>query len=311
MSARYIPFVRFRLPDGRSAQVSAGGLIGRASTAELRIESPEVSEAHAFISLRGRHLQMLSLRRWIIEGGERKSAVVLAPGQRIRLSQNVVLDVEAVEMPDSVMVLYGDDQELCTLSESVYSLVTAAGGPSQTPSYKLHPEFVPGAEAYLWGTSDGFTLRVGEREPAPLAAGTAWELRGGHRFRVEARPLGDGAASTRSVGQNDPPLTIVCRYDTVYVRQPGRPECVLSGMLAQIVSELAAIGRLVSWEAVAREIWGDETDRNVMRQNWDRNLRRIRAHLREGGVRPDLVRPDGKGNVELYLLPQDHVIDES
>src|SRR5262245_43937798 len=96
-SGRYIPFVRFRLPDGRTAHVSAGGLIGRASTAELRIDSPEVSEAHAFISMRGRHLQMLSLRRWVILDGERKSSLVLAPGQRIRLSQTVVLDVEAVE----------------------------------------------------------------------------------------------------------------------------------------------------------------------------------------------------------------------
>jgi hypothetical protein len=310
VQGRYIPFVRFRLPDGRTAQVAAGGLIGRASTADLRIESPEVSEAHAFISMRGRHLQMLSLRRWIIEGGERRSSVILAPGQRIRLSQNVALDVEAVELPDSVLVLYGDGQELCTLSESVYSVVVAQAGPSQTPSYKLHPEFIPGAEAYVWGTSDGFTLRVGDRAPVELSSGTAWDLRG-HHFAVESRPLGEGALSTRSIGQNDPPLAIVARYDTVYVRMPGRPECVIAGLLARIVSELATIGRLVSWEAVAREIWGDESDRGIMRQNWDRNLRRLRAQLREAGIRPDLVRPDGKGNVELYLLPQDTVIDES
>lgn len=310
LQGRYTPFVRFRLPDGRTAQVAAGGLIGRASTAELRIESPEVSEAHAFISMRGRHLQILSLRRWIILDGERKSSIILAPGQRIRLSQNVTLDVEAVELPDRVMVLYGDGQELCTLSESVYSIVTANGGPSQTPSYKLHPEYLPGAEAYIWGTSDSFTLRVGDREPVELSAGTSWELRG-HHFAVQARPLGDGALSTRSIGQNDPPLTIVARYDTVYVRMPGRPECVIAGLLARIVSELATINRLVSWEAVAREIWGDESDRGIMRQNWDRNLRRLRAQLREAGIRPDLVRPDGKGNVELYLLPQDTVVDES
>ncbi|HEY8377490.1 MAG TPA: FHA domain-containing protein [Nannocystis sp.] len=304
---RYIPFVRFRLPDGRTAQVGAGGLIGRASTADLRIESPEVSEAHAFISLRGRNLQILSLRRWIILDGERKSSLVLAPGQRIRLSQNVTLDVEAVELPDHVLVLYGDGQELCTLSESVYSIVTAQG---EAAGYKLHPEFQPGAEAYIWGTSDGFSLRVGDRDPVDLSEGTSWELRG-HKFSIRSRPLGEGALSTRSIGQNDPPMTIVARYDTVYIRMPNRPECVIAGLLARIVSELATIGRLVSWEAVAREIWGDGTDRAVMRQNWDRNLRRLRAQLREAGIRPDLVRPDGKGNVELYLLPQDQVIDES
>ena len=63
LQGRYTPFVRFRLPDGRTAQVAAGGLIGRASTAELRIESPEVSEAHAFISMRGRPVRACPARR--------------------------------------------------------------------------------------------------------------------------------------------------------------------------------------------------------------------------------------------------------
>ena len=73
----YIPFVRFRLADGTTAQVSPGGLIGRASSAELKIANPEVSEAHALISLRGHQLHMLSLRRWIILDGERCSVIAL------------------------------------------------------------------------------------------------------------------------------------------------------------------------------------------------------------------------------------------
>ena len=300
----YIPYVRFRLGDGSTAQISPGGLIGRAASAELRIANPEVSEAHALISLRGHQLHMLSLRRWIILDGERCSAITLKPGQRIFLSQTVVLEVEAVELPDHVFVLSCDDREVCTLSESVYSLARGEGG------VKVVPEHIQGAEAYLWGNAEGFTLRVGAAAPVEVEAGTEWRL-GEHRLRVTARPLGDGALSTRSIGQNDPPLTIVARYDTVYIHTPGRAPAVLSGLLARIVSELVTIGKLVGWEAVAREIWGDESDRNVMRQNWDRNMRRLRAHLREGGVRADLVRPDGRGNVEIYLLPQDRVVDET
>ena len=303
-AASYIPFVRFRLADGTTAQVSPGGLIGRASSAELKIANPEVSEAHALISLRGHQLHMLSLRRWIILDGERCSAIALKPGQRIHLSQTVVLEVEAVELPGHVLVLACDDREVCTLSESVYSLSRSEAG------LKVAPEHVLGAEAYLWGNGEGFTLRVGDASPVEVEAGTEWQL-GPHRLRVTARPLGDGALSTRSIGQNDPPLTIVARYDTVYIHTPGRAPAVLSGLLARIVSELVTIGKLVSWEAVAREIWGDESDRNVMRQNWDRNMRRLRAHLREAEVRADLVRPDGRGNVELYLLPQDRVVDET
>ncbi len=301
----YIPYVRFRLADGQTAQVSPGGLIGRASSAELKIANPEVSEAHALISLRGHQLHMLSLRRWIILDGERCSAIVLKPGQRIHLSQTVVLEVEAVELPSHVLVLACDDREVCTLSESVYSLSR-----SETGGIKVAPEHLLGAGAYLWGNGEGFTLRVGDAAPVEVEAGTEWKL-GPHTLRVTARPLGDGALSTRSIGQNDPPLTIVARYDTVYIHTPGRAPAVLSGLLARIVSELVTIGKLISWEAVAREIWGDESDRNVMRQNWDRNMRRLRAHLREANVRADLVRPDGRGNVEVYLLPQDRVVDET
>jgi len=300
----YIPYVRFRLPDGSTAQVSPGGLIGRATGAELKIANPEVSEAHALITLRGHQLHMLSLRRWIILDGERCSSIALKPGQRIFLAQTVMLEVEAVELPDHVLTVSCNDREICTLSESVYSLSTTSAGVVATP------EFVAAADAHLWGNAEGFTLRVGGQAPVDAVAGTEWQ-QGAHRLKIAARPLGDGAMSTRSLGQNDPPLTITARYDTVYIHTPGRPQAVLSGLLARIVSELVTIGKLVSWEAVAREIWGDESDRNVMRQNWDRNMRRLRAHLREAGVRADLVRPDGRGNVEIYLLPQDRVIDES
>jgi hypothetical protein len=294
----YIPFVRFRLPDGTTATVSPGGLIGRAASAELKIANPEVSEAHALISLRGHQLHMLSLRRWIILDGERCSSIALKPGQRIFLSQTVVLEVEAIELPDHVLTLSCNDRELCALTESVYSLTSGPAG------VRAVPEYLPTADAHLWGDSEGFTLRVGDQPPAPVRPGTEWR-QDGHRLRITARPLGDGALSTRSIGQNDPPLTIVARYDTVYIHTPGRPPAVLSGLLARIVSELVTIGKLVAWEAVAREIWGDESDRNVMRQNWDRNMRRLRAHLREAG------RPDGRCNVEIYLLPQDRVVDET
>ena len=131
----YIPFVRFRLADGTTAQVSPGGLIGRARSAELKIANPEVSEAHALISLRGHQLHMLSLRRWIILDGERCSAIALRPGQRIFLAQTVVLEVEAVELPAHVLVLGCDDREVCTLSESVYSLTRGDHGLKVLPEH--------------------------------------------------------------------------------------------------------------------------------------------------------------------------------
>jgi hypothetical protein len=62
---------------------------------------------------------------------------------------------------------------------------------------------------------------------------------------------------------------------------------------------------------VAAEIWPDETDRNALRRKWDVNLARLRAHLREQRIRPDLVRADGSGNFELFLYPDDQIEDRA
>jgi hypothetical protein len=71
------------------------------------------------------------------------------------------------------------------------------------------------------------------------------------------------------------------------------------------------MGRPAPWEAVAQEVWGSDHDTYWLRANWDRTLRRLRHHLRAAGVREDLVRADGRGNIELYLHRGDTVVDEA
>ena len=50
--------VRLRLPDGTIETLYAGDLIGRTWAAALRLDDPDVSEAHAMVSLRGERLWM-------------------------------------------------------------------------------------------------------------------------------------------------------------------------------------------------------------------------------------------------------------
>ena len=45
--------------------------------------------------------------------------------------------------------------------------------------------------------------------------------------------------------------------------------------------------------------------------NWDAALARLRARLREGQIRTDLVRMVGAGRAELFLGPEDRVTDET
>ena len=71
------------------------------------------------------------------------------------------------------------------------------------------------------------------------------------------------------------------------------------------------MGVPVAWESIAASVWPDGDDRNALRRRWDVHLGRLRAKLRETGIREDLVRTDGKGNLELVLGPGDTVEDQA
>lgn len=96
----------------------------------------------------------------------------------------------------------------------------------------------------------------------------------------------------------------------VHILRSRREPFVVDGLPGRVLSEVAACSAPVGWAVVAREIWGATEDLTLLRQSWDRAMRRLRARLREGGVREDLVRPDGCGNVELVLGAADTVVDE-
>ena len=85
---------------------------------------------------------------------------------------------------------------------------------------------------------------------------------------------------------------------------------ITDALKAHIVSELVDYRIPVPWEVVARSIWTDDQDVYTLRQNWDRHLKRLRRKLAEAGFRPNLVRCDGRGNVELLTMPRDEVVDE-
>ena len=77
------------------------------------------------------------------------------------------------------------------------------------------------------------------------------------------------------------------------------------------LSELVAVGAPGPWEDIAASLWSEVSDRNQLRRRWDVLLFRLRQRLREGGVRPDLLRSSRVGLVELVLLPGDVVEDHT
>lgn len=294
--------VRLRLPDASHALLLPGDLIGRTWTAALRVDDPHVSEAHAMLSLRGGSLVLLALRGRFLVDGKPVQDAELAVGQTLSLSPETDLVVEAVSLPDHALALEGDGLPRQILTRTCSLL---AGPP---PS--LRPGARREAAAVLWFTGQGWRARTGQQPPFDVHPGETIDVED-LSVRAVAVPLAIADQSRTRAGGVDGPLRIVARFDTVHIHREGQAPVVLSGQLARILSEVATVGVPISWEALAGEIWTGTPARSVLRRRWDAAMVRLRAKLRESGVRPDLVRPSGKGLVEIVLGPGDQVVDET
>lgn len=297
------PTVTFRTPDDGLATLSPGDILGRMWGAALRLDHPRVSEAHAMVSLRGDTLQLLRLRGGLWVDDRQLTEVELAPGMRVRLTQELSLDVVDVDLPEDVLVLQVDGGPEVPLTGSVYALHTADGE-------AVCARYVAGAGAYLWSTSSGMALALAGQPAALLEPGREWAL-GPHRYAVHARAAGAVGALATELGGNEP-MRIVARYDVVHIHREGRPPVELVGVAARIVSELVAVGGVESCDAVAMEVCGaGNPDPGQLRKRLDKNLWTLRRKLAAARIRPDLVRTTGTGHLELVLYEGDRAVDET
>jgi hypothetical protein len=117
----------------------------------------------------------------------------------------------------------------------------------------------------------------------------------------------DGATTTPGAGAGlETPIQLVAWYDGVEIHRDGRAPLTISGVGARILSELVSVGGPVGWQVVAREVWREpDVDTHELRHRWDVTLARVRARLKEAGVRSDLLRSTGAGLVQLVKYPAD------
>lgn len=295
-------FTRLLLPDDKAVELGHGDIIGRLWSAALSIPDPRVSEAHAMVSLRGQDLVLLALRgRFAVEGKSR-SSLVLEPGQVIALAEGLELRVQEVSLPAAVFAIEGDGLPRVAVT-GVCSLLTR-------PRPELVPRLAPDAPAHIWGDGEGWCLSMGGVSRT-IKPGDAWTL-DGRQFQAVALSL-DGAARTATHldGAVSRPLRIVARFDTVHIHPEGAEPLPLSGLAARLISEVVSFDGPVPWEVLARELWPDEDDAHLLPHKLDVTLSRVRARLRDAGIRPDLVRSDGFGNVEIFLHGGDQVQDRT
>lgn len=305
-------FARFRLDDGRRAELSPESVIGRMTHAALRVDDPRISEAHALISLRGAELRLLALRGRVSVDGKPKTEVVLEPGVRVVLASFFGLTVEQVQLPEHIHAVLPED----TPGAALAAAGVVAIFPHADPPLRLG--FDPEAGAHVWTRKDDITLRVADPSDPEGRSGDR-SLAVGERFTVCGRAfrLVELARSllethpTADKGRFDTRLDLVLHFDSAHVHSSDGRSVVLDGLAARAISELHAIGTPVAWQELVRLLWPTEPAADTIRQRWDQLMTRIRMKLREAGLRSDLVRATRQGLVELVLGPSDTVTDKS
>lgn len=111
--------------SGPGVRMGPGDLVGRLRSADLRIDDPRVSEAHAYVSLREDSLRLLALRGGLAVDGRLVREVSLARGLRILLAKGdppVELVVREAVHPNAMLALRGpglDDEVLTGRSLSL------------------------------------------------------------------------------------------------------------------------------------------------------------------------------------------------
>lgn len=277
-----------------------GDVIGRMPTAALCIDDARISEAHALVSLRGGALHLLALRGRFRVAGRVRAEVQLSAGGRIELADGLVLDVEEVRLPRSLLGVEGDGLPRQLLPGTVAIDVR--------PVVRVRPRWHPDAAAVLWQLDEVWRVLPRGGTATVLRAGDAVDL-DGWVLRAVAIPLGD-AGRVRTRADFAAPLTLHACVDTVRITVGESAPAVVGGLPGRLLAELAALGGPATWLAVARELWRED-DEHVLRRRWDVTVARLRAQLRDLGVRDDLVHADGTGQFELLLHTGDrvHVVD--
>ncbi|HNC99468.1 MAG TPA: hypothetical protein PKW90_25265, partial [Myxococcota bacterium] len=273
----------------------------RTYQAGLRIDDPQISEAHALLSLRGEALVLLPLRRRIYVEHRPMESVTLRAGMQLGLAPRIDLTVEEVALPTTVLGIEGEGLPAQVLTHTC-SLVLH-------PQPRLEPGTLDRAAAIFWPADVWWRMRP--------AGGADVDFEPGTRVTVQGQQVWGIAFSLSTAGQS-PTLQspfgavhIISQFDTVHLQTGSGGTLVLAGQLARVVSELVTIGAPISWEGLAAQIWSDLPDRDLLRKRWDVLMVQLRKRLKEGGIRPDLIRSTGTGLVELVRMEGDLVEDRA
>lgn len=296
--------VQLRLPDGATVTAGPGAVVGRAFTADVRIDDGRVSEAHAMISLRGGELVLFALRGRVRVDGRDVTRVTLTAGLHVELAPTVMLAVDHVELPDAVLALEGDGVPRQTLVGTTSVLLA--------PSLHLVTGVHEKAAAVVWSDGLRWRVRIGEGPVRTLKVGDVVTVAGKALRAVEEPVAKVGVPDTAPRSTLGGRLRIVSLFDSVQLWREGEPApCLLKGQQARLFAELLSVGGPLRWELLARQLWPSDTDVEPLRHRLDVTLAKLRQRLVAAGIRRDLVTSHRNGQLEVLLYPGDQADDRS
>jgi hypothetical protein len=286
-----------------------GDLIGRLAVARLRLHDPDVSEAHALVSVRTGGLWLLALRAPWQLASEATWQVQLTPGLELPLTPGLRLQVEQTWLPDEQPALQVDGQRVWPLGWTPASLLETPIGP------ELVEGKLDGALAHLWPSEGEPWIRLRGSVAQPWSPGTELQI-DGHTLRALLVP----SAQTAWTGLHAraPRTWLRASPTRVSLRDETGRQADLTGTSAIVLYTIALWtqehrAQTAPWLAVATALWGAKQAPS-MRENLRNNvLYRLDQRLRKLGLRDDLVcRDDGLlwladgVSVEELLTPQSH-----
>lgn len=292
--------VTLRTADGQEHVLGHGDLIGRLWSAALLLPSPDISEAHALVSLRGGKLHLLALRGIFAVRGRPVKELVLAVGQHIAFSRDVSVEVRAVTLPASTLGIEGPG----LVRQPLAGVTSLRLRPRPALSPGVHPQ----ADAVFFMVDDRWMVRTADGTAALTAD---WSLEADGVRAVTIALAQAGQRPTTALGRLAPPVRVETHFDTVYFHREGLPPVTLTGHAARILTDLGQAGTPLPWQDLALGLWKDEAHRDQLRRRFDAVLARTRRRLRDEGLPEGLLRSDGSGNIGMVLRPGDVLDDRS
>lgn len=254
--------------------VPAGAAIGRHHRATLHLHHPSTPWMAGVVARRG--------RRFFFEPAQQR----LVPGAVLSVGATT-LTVTEVRLPAHVLAIQVGELPPQELIAAVHSV-----------RVRPRPDVIPSqsddADAVLTDMGPHRVLRVRGQSPVVVRPGLSWMVRGVPLTIVQE-------AVERSVlHTSQAPVRIWAGPATtesspaVRIQRPHRHRVSLEGPPAALLHHLAHASN-------------HRLPAAALPTQWARQLDDLADTLRAHGVRPDLVRDDGLGGLELYLAPRDQL----